>query len=314
MNNRAAEGSSVASSVDRYRRAEQILWDQYRLKPTERFVELEEPAVRLRVVEVGKGEPVMFVPGSGGTGPYWAPLVAELGAFRCLLLDRPGWGLSSPIDFSRYEYDKVTAKVLVGVLDAMGIDQANVVGGSIGNIWALRLAQYDRSRVGRVVLIGGFPYPGWKVHPILKLLRSPLGALIVRLPPKAGMMRKQLRDIGHGPSLDAGRIPDEFFKWRVEFARHTDSMRHERDMVRAILGRHGFKPGVGLERTELATVEPPVLMIYGTADPVGSVPIWNDQLGGLPDSQLSVIDNGGHLSWWDDPKQVGTLVDNFLKP
>ena len=43
---------------------------------------------------------MFFLPGTGGTGPYWAPLIRELPGFRGLLVDRPGWGLSSPVDYA----------------------------------------------------------------------------------------------------------------------------------------------------------------------------------------------------------------------
>ena len=91
---------SALPGAERYRAAERNLWDHYALRPTERFVELRSPAVTLRVVEVGSGRPVLFVPGTGGTGPYWGALLRELPDCHCLMLDRPGWGLSAPIDYT----------------------------------------------------------------------------------------------------------------------------------------------------------------------------------------------------------------------
>jgi len=55
---------------DRYRQAERSLWRHYGLKPRERFVDLSSPPVRLRVVEIGSGPPMLFIPGTAGTGPY----------------------------------------------------------------------------------------------------------------------------------------------------------------------------------------------------------------------------------------------------
>jgi pimeloyl-ACP methyl ester carboxylesterase len=84
--------------------------------------------------------------------------VADPRAAR-LSLDRPraAQGLSSAIDFSRQEYKTLVADVLRGGFDALGLERAHVVGGSIGNVWALRLAERHPSRVGRVVLLGGGP-------------------------------------------------------------------------------------------------------------------------------------------------------------
>ena len=115
------------SATERYREAEGTLWQRYGLDPSERHVELSEPALRLRVVEVGSGRPVLFIPGTGGTGPYWAPLIRELSGVHCLLLDRPGWGLSSPIDYTSDDFGSLAATTLVKVLDALELDRKSVV-------------------------------------------------------------------------------------------------------------------------------------------------------------------------------------------
>jgi pimeloyl-ACP methyl ester carboxylesterase len=86
--------------------------------------------------------------------PTSPPLDRELDRFRCLVLDRPGWGLSAPVDFSRRPYGTVVAELLAGTLDALGVDRAHLLGGSVGNLWALRLAQADPSRVQCLVLLG----------------------------------------------------------------------------------------------------------------------------------------------------------------
>ena len=55
-------GQAKADSLDpieRYLATERALWDRYELEPTERFIEVGSPAVRLRIREVGTGEPVV---------------------------------------------------------------------------------------------------------------------------------------------------------------------------------------------------------------------------------------------------------------
>jgi pimeloyl-ACP methyl ester carboxylesterase len=301
------------AGMQRYREAERALWRQYGLEPTERFVELESPAVRLRVLEVGSGEPALFVHGTAGTGPYWAPLVRELQGVRCLMLDRPGFGLSSAIDYSRHEFESAVAELLNGALDALGVDRAHVVGASIGNVPALRLATQHPSRVGRIVLLGGSPLvPDVRVPPVIRLLASPLGVLLVRLSGKQKMVRNQLRGIGHGPSLDAGRIPDEFIEWRATLSRETDSMRSERDLVRSIVKARAFRPGLTLEDAELAAIRQPTLLVYGTADPVGTVDVWRRVAGLLARGELSLVGGAGHVPWLDDPTRVAIDVRRFL--
>lgn len=309
MHARSGAATEATDQVsERYRRAERAFWKRYDLQPTERFVELRSPAVRLRVVEVGSGTPVVFVPGTGGTGPYWAPLVRELTGVRCLLLDRPGWGLSSPVDYTTRDYRELAADVLAGVLDELDLDDVAVVGHSIGTVWALALAARQPSRVSRAVLLGGGPL----VHdlatpPFIRLLTSPLGALVVRLPARPWMVRRQLEGVGHGASLEAGRIPSEYIDWRIALADETDSMRHERDMARfGVRGPDGWR--TAFDDATLAGIDRPVRMIFGTEDTAGSVEMWRRFVGRLPAGDLKVVRGAGHLPWFDEPGVVGRHV------
>jgi pimeloyl-ACP methyl ester carboxylesterase len=306
-------GTPVDARAGRYRRAEQAFWDCYGLAPAERFVEAGSPPARLRVQEIGSGKPVLFVNGTGGPGAYFAPLLGELHGFRCLVLDRPGWGLSSPVDFSGRPYKTVVAELLGGTLDALGVDRAHVVGGSIGNLWGLRLAQASPSRVERLVLLGAAPLTAEIGVPrFIRLLRSPLGRIITRIPENRRMLGKQLAGLGHAPSLDAGRIPGAFLDWRLAMSRETDWARHERDMVRTVVGRRGYVPGLVLQDAEIAGIGQPTLMVYGTADPIGSADVWRRFVGRLPHGELELVEGAGHMVWYDDPRRIGARVAGFL--
>jgi pimeloyl-ACP methyl ester carboxylesterase len=81
----------------RYREAERRLWASVGVTPTEQRVRLERTGLTVRVQEVGQGLAVVLVHGASNSGTSWAGLVAGLDGFRCLLLDRPGCGLSDPL-------------------------------------------------------------------------------------------------------------------------------------------------------------------------------------------------------------------------
>jgi pimeloyl-ACP methyl ester carboxylesterase len=121
-----------------------------------------------------------------------------------------------------------------------------------------------------------------------------------------------LARLGHAASREAGRIPDAFIDWHVAMSRETDWARHERDMVRSVVGRRGYVPGFVLQDAEIARIEQPTLMVYGTADPVGSAGIWRRFVGLMPRGELEVVDAGGHLVWYDDSAGIGARVARFL--
>ena len=311
MTTTMAATAAEDSGMDGYRAAERRLWDAQGLEATERFVDLAEPRLRMRVVEVGSGEPVVFVGGTGGTGPYWAPLVRELPGTHCLMVDRPGWGLSDPVDYRGRDFGGLTSTILRGVLDALGVDRAPIVGASIGNLWALHAARLAPDRVDRVVAIGGGPAAGLAVPRFIRLLGSPVGAVIVRMPFSPKMARSQLEAIGHGSSVASGRM-DAFIDWRVAFARETPSMRHERAMVQAVRDGADWRPGFVPTDADLAATRQPLLMVFGSADPTGSVDFWRGMTSRLPRAELRLVDGAGHMPWWDDAATVGAAVREFL--
>ena len=313
MASTAIATAPTSRRTERYLEAERRLWQHYGLEPDERFLDLNAPAARLRVLEMGSGEPVLFVHGTVGPGG-WASLIGELPGFRSIVLERPGWGLSSAINFSGQNYGKLVAEVLRGALDALELEWAHVVGGSIGNVWALRLAEQYPSRVGRVVLMGAGPIASEaRVPGIIRLLASPAGALMVRMPGNRSRLRSILRQSGHGPSLEDGRIPDEFVEWRVRLERETNSMRHERDMVRAIVKGDSYRPGLTFDDAELAAIRQPTLHVHGTSDEtVGSAESWPRVADTLPRGELRLVEGAGHMPWFDDSTRVAKEVGEFL--
>lgn len=122
----AATGSDARN--ERYRQAERAVWDHYGLEPTERFVEVDEPAAVIRVVEVGSGPPLLVVHGTFGNAPGSAALAREMPSHRLLLMDRPGFGLSSSVDYRADTFGTVIAELQRKVLDRMGLERVDVVG------------------------------------------------------------------------------------------------------------------------------------------------------------------------------------------
>jgi len=297
----------------RYRNAERVLWDHYRLQPTERFFDLGAARARIRVVEVGSGPPILFAHGTVGSGPAFASLISHLSGFRCLLFDRPGFAFSSPISYAAASFGSTIADLQQHLLDALGIPIVDVVGHSIGGLFALRLAGYYPARVRRIVLLGGGPMiDAAGVPPIIRLVASPLGGIAVKLMATRAVTRGMIRANGHGGSLADGRIPRPWVDWRTSVARDTNSMRHERVMVQALVEGNSYRPGVTFVESELRTIAHPTLMLYGRADPSGSEAVWRRLIDAMPNGQIQLIDGAGHMVWLDDPGGVASATASFL--
>ena len=124
----------------------------------------------LHVRSGGTGPAVVLLHGYGETGDMWTPLAAELARDHTVVVpDLRGLGLSSK---PAGGFDKKTqAADVSGVMDALGVQQADVVAHDIGNMVAFQFAAQYPARVRRLVLIDA-PVPG--VGPWDEILKNPL--------------------------------------------------------------------------------------------------------------------------------------------
>jgi pimeloyl-ACP methyl ester carboxylesterase len=307
----AGTGSDRAA---RFRRAETDVWTRFGPRPIERFVDIAQPRIQLRALEVGAGRPFLLVHGTVGPAA-WAPLVAEMaGEGRFIVLDRPGWGGSDPIDYRRYrDYRLVAADVLARVLDALDLDRATVIGGSIGDVWALSLAERHPTRVERVALLGAGPLLARvRPPPFIRLLASPVGALIVRTSVSPDRARSMIADSGHAASLEDGRIPTEFIAYRVSLSNDTLAMRSERAMVSHLVRGGRWRADLPFDEHALSRIAAPTLMVVGADDNVGDPATWRSFVSAMPHGRFELVDNAGHMPWFDAPDEVADHVRRFL--
>ncbi|MGD9528005.1 alpha/beta fold hydrolase [Pseudonocardia sp.] len=120
--------------------------------------DVEADGIRTNYLESGTGDDhVVLVHGSGpGVTSYanWRLVLPELGKdFHCVAPDMVGFGYSDrPVDVA-YSLDTWADQTL-GVMDALGIERAHLIGNSFGGGIALRLATQHPDRVRKLVLMG----------------------------------------------------------------------------------------------------------------------------------------------------------------
>lgn len=117
----------------------------------------------------GSGPAVVLIHGFGDTGDMWEPLAAELvKTHRVVIPDLRGMGLSAkPEDgFEK----KNQAKDIRGVLERLGIDQADVVGHDIGVMVSYAYAATYPTKTTRLVVMDA-PPPG--IPPWEEVVRNP---------------------------------------------------------------------------------------------------------------------------------------------
>lgn len=116
-----------------------------------RVVYVDVNDARLWVEDDGDGPAILFVHGGLGDARLWEPVADRLrDSFRCIRYDVRFFGRSAGPDEEWSTVDDA-----VGVLDAVGVARAAVVGLSMGGGIALRVAQTHPDRVNAVVHVAG---------------------------------------------------------------------------------------------------------------------------------------------------------------
>jgi pimeloyl-ACP methyl ester carboxylesterase len=125
--------------------------------------------VRLHVRDTGQGTPVVLLHGWPDTGDLWAHQSRTLAAagYRTIVPDLRGYGASSkPTDVAAYAAPAQVGDV-VGILDALGIDHAHVVGHDWGAGIAWMTAAFAPDRVTSITALSvghpsSFATAGWR--------------------------------------------------------------------------------------------------------------------------------------------------------
>ncbi len=108
--------------------------------------------------EAGEGPALVLLHGAGPGVSAWSNFGGNLGSyaesFGTILVDMPGFGKTGhPEEYDR-SYLRYASDTVIALLDELGIEQAHVLGNSLGASVAVRLVLSYPGRVKRLVLMG----------------------------------------------------------------------------------------------------------------------------------------------------------------
>jgi pimeloyl-ACP methyl ester carboxylesterase len=318
-------GPEPASHLDpgdvaRYREAEARLWRTLRVGPTERWLTLPSSGVRVRVQELGDGPPVLFVHGGSTSGTSWADLAAALPTIRCLVVDRPGTGLSEPLPAPIRRIDELRGladRFVPDVLDALELARADVVATSFGGYFALRAALARPDRVGRLVILGWTAgAPVRRLPVMLRLGVMPvLGDVLARIPPNRRAVEAIFRGIGSGAAVADGRISGEAIDAYVALLRWTPTLRNDRALGRLFFSVHrGLDERILLSDEDRSRIATPTTFLWGARDAFGDEAIARAFVRPFLAASLRIVPGAGHALWIDELDLVSAGVREALAP
>ena len=269
-------------------------------------IELADVTIHVRVG--GSGPAVVLLHGYGETGDMWAPMAADLARDHTVIVpDLRGLGLSSKPGGG---FDKKTqAHDVAGILDALKVEDVDVVAHDIGNMVGFAFAMQYGPRVKSLVLIDA-PVPG--IGPWEEILKNPL--------------------LWHfrfgGPDMErlvAGReriYLDRFWnEFSADPAKFTEDARAHYAALYALPGamHSGFSQFAAFDQdatdniamlAEHGKLAMPVLAIGGEKS-FGAM-MAEVMRAAAADVREGIVKNSGHWIMEENPEETTALVRGFL--
>ncbi len=266
------------------------------------WIDLDGTAVNY--VEIGEGRPIVFVHGLGGNWQNWLenlPYFADAG-WRAVAMDLPGFG-HSPMpewDLSMPAYGHLIDEFC----SRLNLHSTALVGNSMGGFICAETALDSPEWIDHLVLVSaaGIGSAGMRQEPVKAWAR-----MVDTVSPMAskmnleGIRRPGLRRLAfEGVFRDPGKIRAELL---YEVSTQAIGTAGFRDAVVSLTG-YDF-----LDR--LGSISAPTLLIWGRDDrvvPASEAPGYVER---IPDVELNVFDDCGHVPMMERPVRFNRLVASF---
>ncbi|MFC4001028.1 4,5:9,10-diseco-3-hydroxy-5,9,17-trioxoandrosta-1(10),2-diene-4-oate hydrolase [Prauserella oleivorans] len=270
------------------------------------------PGLRLHYHEAGAEHPetVILLHGGGPGASAWSNFARNIPgfakSFRTIAVDQPGFGRSDkPIEHPQYFTH--SADAVVGLMDALGIAKAHLVGNSLGGGAAVRLALDHPERAGRLVLMGPgglsvnvfAPDPTEGVKNLAKFAAPP------------GPSKEKLEAFLRVMVYDQSLITDELVEERFAAASTPEAL-----AAMGAMGASFARPDTyeqGLLWRAAHRLRQRVLLIWGREDRVNPLDGALLALKTIPRAQLHVFGRCGHWAQLERFDEFNRLAIDFLK-
>lgn len=253
------------------------------------------------VHDVGKGQPVLMIHGSGPGVSAWANWRLNMGPLsrtkRVIAPDMVGFGFTErPAGIT---YGKsVWLQQLADLLDALQIQKTDIVGNSFGGGLAIAFAIRYPERVRRMVLMGSvgvsFPITAgldkvWGYEPSVENMRQLLDIFAY----DRNLVSDELADLRYKASIRPG--------FQESFSAMFPSPRQK------------GVDSLASDEAAIAKLTHPSLIIHGREDKVIPPNVSKRLFELLPNAELHMFGKCGHWTQIEHTERFNMLVADFLK-
>lgn len=263
------------------------------------------PTFTVRVV--GKGQPMLLIPGLNCPGTVWDETVAHYQAqYQCHVISLAGFGGTAPTAVTDPLLPAVRDQLLA-YIKTQKLNKPTIVGHSLGGFLALALSAAQPTAIGPLVIVDSLPF--------MAAIQNP-AATVGTVRPTADKMRQQMKQ-GHLPAaaqrqMVAGMATDT--------ARQTLIARWGMASDPATTAQAMYDMYTIDLRQDISRISQPVLVLgawaayaqYGSTKE-STRAIFAQQYAKLPQARIEMSEAGRHFLMYDDTAWLLAQADAFLK-
>jgi len=262
---------------------------------------VDAAGTRTRYLEIGSGEPLILLHGTGGHLEAYARNFAPLSEhFRVIAYDMTGHGYTDKPD-TPYTVD-LHSDHLLALMDSLGIERAHLSGESLGAWVAAWTAARHPERVSKLML--NTPGNIKDKREVMKGLKESSLRAVREASPET--VRARVEWLFYDKSL----VTEELVDIRLAIYRQPGFLRAMENIVAlqdpAVRSRYSWKP------EWVGRIEAETLLLWTSHDPTGGLDEGELLDGWLPNSRLEVIQDAGHWPQWEKPEEFHRAHLQFL--
>jgi pimeloyl-ACP methyl ester carboxylesterase len=263
----------------------------------DRFVTVR--GLRFHVRTVGTGTPLVMIMGLGAPGAKWKHNYEVLSRyFTCIVPDNRGAGESDKPETDSYTTDEMAEDIL-GIMDALGINKAHVMGVSMGGAIAQLVALKAPERVISLVLTSTYA----SVSPAFRQALSMICDMKETIDP--ALLKKLNLWMTYGQYTQIHR-PEALVNSAAEDAAYPYPM-----------PAYAYKAQCGACLSHntvdrLGELKMPVLIASGAKDLFMNIEKTMELVHGIPHAEFYLSPEGGHVHQWEYSGVYDSVVLGFL--
>ncbi len=248
-------------------------------------------------------EPIILIHGTSASLHTWDGWVDALkGQRRVIRFDLPAFGLTGPDPKNNYTIEHY-AEVVVAVLDELQVKKSVLAGNSLGGYVAWATAVLHPDRVSKLILVdsSGYHYEPESVPLAFKLSQNPIASMLLKDVLPRSLVVGSVKNVYGNPDLVTDELVDRYYELSL------------REGNRNALKERFNQALPGALADKIKTIKVPTLLIWGRKDQLIPVKFGTKFEQEIPNSQLIIFDDLGHVPHEEDPLATVMVVKQFLQ-